>query len=168
MIAPAAWTAVIPKLFKLELYGFLATDFPSSSTGSTRIPVALQIRSWEPKEEKYLSGEQISTINARRDERRAARREVEQALKDMDDVDAHELLKGEAEDRPKEKKRIKPVVATDSPISIKADSRKSREGTAASGTSRRSASPSKKILTPEEVGVQTPTVTDSSRRKPLD
>lgn len=169
IITPAAWTSLIPRLFTLEQYGVYPTDFPSSSSSARRIPVSLQIRSWEPKKLEYLTEEQQATLNERREARREARRQIEAALKALDDIELFELAKGDKgeENKVKEKKRIKPMTSAPTPVDVNAIpdhvqmspaqsmGRKSREGTAGSaGGSRRSASPIKKVLTAEEVSFE--------------
>lgn len=139
---------MIPKLFTLEQYGVLLSDLPSSTK---RVPVALHIRAWEPKDQTYFTDEQRTILKDRREARIEARRQIEAALKALDDVELFELVKGEEK---KDKKRIKPTPTDVNVQSSPAPSmdRKSREGTACSATgSRRSASPVKKALTAEEV-----------------
>lgn len=109
---------MVDGIFTLVQYGVQPTDFPSSSSGTRRIPAALTSRCWEVRDE-YLSAEQLAILAPRREERRAARTEVERVLKGLDDIELLELLQ------------------TDK----RKDSPRTREGTAASATSRRSATP---------------------------
>lgn len=171
---------MISQLFTLEQYGVLPTDFPSSSSSTRRIPVALQIRSWEPKKLEYLTEEQKVTLKERKEIRTEARRQIEAELKALDDIELFELAKGDKGDKgdktekneegKKEKKRIKPMTTAAPPTMVDVNAipshvqsspvqslgRKSREGTAGSASgSRRSASPVKKVLTPEEVSIVT-------------
>ena len=98
-------TPLIPKLFTLVHYGLLPGDFPSSSTSSNvKIPAGLQIRRWEAVEpEKYFPSEHLDAVNARKAERSRVREECVRILKDMDDIEAYDLVKGEKEDK-KERK----------------------------------------------------------------
>jgi hypothetical protein len=98
-------TPLIPKLFTLTHYGLLPGDFPSSSTSSnTKIPAGLQIRRWEANEpEKYFPTEHLDAVNARKAERLRVREECVRILRNMDDIEAHDLVKGDKEDK-KEKK----------------------------------------------------------------
>jgi hypothetical protein len=86
-------------------YGLLPGDFPSSSTSSNiKIPAGLQIRRWEAVEpEKHFPSEHLDAVNARKAERSRVREECVKILKDMDDIEAYDLVKGEKEDK-KERK----------------------------------------------------------------
>ena len=94
-------TPLIPKLFTLTHYGLLPGDFPSSSTSSnTKIPAGLQIRRWESIEpEKYIPSEHLDAVNSRRAERLRVREECVRLLKAMDDIEVHDLVKGDGKER---------------------------------------------------------------------
>lgn len=146
-----AVSALIPKLFQLQHYGYLPTDFPSSSSSVPKIPASLQIRRWEAiNPEAYFSAEQCQTLKQRQAERVAARQECLRLLAAMDDVERWELVKGDGKDKGESKEEVPglPASLTQSPSVL----RRSRENTAGTANSRRSASPVKKgKLTPEEV-----------------
>jgi hypothetical protein len=115
--------SLIPKIFSLQSYGFLPSDFPSSSTTTVKIPAALQIRRWEAIEpEKWFTPEQCVTLEQRKTERQAARTECLRILGEMDDVEKWELLKGESKES-KEKPEIKVDV---SPYRFGRSSRRNR------------------------------------------
>jgi hypothetical protein len=92
---------LISKLFNLTHYGLLPGDFPSSSTSSNvKIPASLQIRRWEAIEpEKYIPAEHLDAVNSRKAERVRVREECVRILKEMDDVEAHDLVKGDGKER---------------------------------------------------------------------
>lgn len=118
---------LVPKLFTQKQYGFTAADF---NVAASKFPAGLQIRCWEANDlEKYFPADRIDDLKARRIERERAREECEHMLFAMSDADKAALLEGKLDDAPGQKKQ---------------DSRKSREATAATDSSRRSASPSKK------------------------
>ncbi|OCF43387.1 hypothetical protein I317_02827 [Kwoniella heveanensis CBS 569] len=153
-----AMDALIPKIFTLKQYGFVASDFsPSSST--TKVPAALQIRCWEVTDmQKYLPSDQLESLLGRRTERENARKECLKILDGLDDVEKLELIKGDKGEKaekpakePKEK-AIKSEKADQVEESPRVSRRKDREGTANTVESRgRSASPVKKSkMTPEE------------------
>ncbi|KAK8861567.1 hypothetical protein IAR55_002389 [Kwoniella newhampshirensis] len=173
-----ALAPIIPKLFTLRQYGFIPSDFtPSTSSSSTKIPSALQIRCWEANDlEKFYAIDQVDTLLARRREREVARERCVQILRGLDDIEKLELVKGdkldkgekvEKPDRPEKIAKVDRVETVESGTpskdvkqrktkeieeSPRADGRrKSREGTANTVDSRRSASPTKKAkMTPEE------------------
>lgn len=92
---------LIPKLFKLTHYGLLPGDFPSSSTSSNiKIPASLQIRRWEAIElERYIPAEHLDAANSRKAERVRVREECVRILKEMDDIEAYDLVKGDGKER---------------------------------------------------------------------
>ena len=92
---------LIPKLFTLTHYGLLPGDFPSSSTSSNiKIPSGLQIRRWEAIEpEKYIPAEHLDAATSRKAERVRVREECVRILKEMDDIEAYELVKGDGKER---------------------------------------------------------------------
>jgi hypothetical protein len=92
---------LIPKLFTLTHYGLQPGDFPSSSTSSNvRIPAGLQIRRWEATEpEKYIPSEHLDAVNTRKAERVRVREECVKILKEMDVIEAHELVKGDGKEK---------------------------------------------------------------------
>jgi len=92
---------LIPKLFTLTHYGLLPGDFPSSSTSSNiKIPAGLQIRRWEAIEpEKYIPAEHLDAATSRKAERVRVREECVRILKEMDDIEAYELVKGDGKER---------------------------------------------------------------------
>lgn len=88
--------AVIPKLFTQVDYGFLPSDFGPT----VKVPAAFQIRCWEVKEPaKYLTPEQCEAVAKRKAERQQIRRECVKILKQMDDTEKLDLLKGEKSDK---------------------------------------------------------------------
>lgn len=100
IISNDVWTALIPRLFTLKQYGFLACDFPSTSGGPRKFPAGLQIRCWEARDpERYFTLEQREVVLERQKEREAARSEVLAILKTMDDVEILELLKTDKADK---------------------------------------------------------------------
>ncbi|WWD16524.1 hypothetical protein CI109_100951 [Kwoniella shandongensis] len=176
-----ALAPLIPRLFTLRQYGFTPSDFsPSASSSSTKIPAALQIRCWEANDlQKYYPAEQEEVLLARRQEREQARERCLQILDGLDDIEKLELVKGDKLD--KGEKAVKTEKAEKAEKAVKVEKvdksetgtpvkeakqrktkdtdespraegrRKSREGTANTVDSRRSASPTKKAkMTPEE------------------
>ncbi|WVQ93405.1 hypothetical protein IAU59_000475 [Kwoniella sp. CBS 9459] len=150
--------ALIPKLFTLKQYGFIASDFsPSSST--TKVPAALQIRCWEVTDmQKYLPSDQLDSLLNRQKERDQAREACLKILDGLDDIEKLELIKGDKSEKgekpakePKEK-AVKSEKAEEVEDSPRISRRKDREDTANTVESRgRSASPTKKSkMTPEE------------------
>ncbi|KAK4683630.1 hypothetical protein P7C73_g6605, partial [Tremellales sp. Uapishka_1] len=157
---------LVQKLFTLRQFGFMASDYAPAS--STKIPAALQIRSWEANDiDAYFPEDQREIVKSRRQEREAARLECLKMLERMDDVEKLELFKGDKGDKGdkekvkvEEKERTKmPEVSNSIAIPLIEQSsptvdmpRGSREGTAnTAGSSRRSMSPTKKgKMTPEE------------------
>lgn len=126
-LSPELLSPLVSKLFTQKHYGFTAADF---NVAASRFPAGLQIRCWEANDlEKYFPADRIADLKARRLERERAREECEYMLFAMSDADKAALLEGKLEDAPGTKKT---------------DSRTSREATAATDSSRRSVSPSKK------------------------
>ncbi len=111
-------------LFEQRHYGFLPTDFPSSSSSTQRVPASLQIKCWEVKDlAKWFSEPFLSGYQARRAEREAVRAEVERMLGDMDDIEKMDMVKGDKGDRadkpekpskPAKKPKVTPVTSTPS------------------------------------------------------
>jgi len=103
LIQPDAVKPLISKLLHQQNYGFQPTDFASTSTNTVKVPVALQIRAWEPIEStRWLSAEQTELLAQRKAERIQAREEVIKLLEGMDDVEKMELL-----DKEKKEKTVK-------------------------------------------------------------
>lgn len=89
-------------------YGLLPGDFPSSSTSSNiKIPAGLQIRRWEAIDAgKYIPSEYLDAVHARKAERARVREECVRLLKEMDDVEAHDLVKVDAKERKTQESKV--------------------------------------------------------------
>lgn len=131
----------------------MPSDFGSSSS---KFPAGLQIRCWEATDlDKYFPADKVPDLIERRTERENARKACEAILEGLDDIERQELFKGDK--ATKDTTKEADVVAIPSPVKgmpspLKDRGRQSREGTAATDSSRRSASPTKKSkMTPEEV-----------------
>lgn len=126
-LTPELLTPLVSKLFTQKQYGFTGADF---NVAASKFPAGLQIRCWEANDiEKHFPADRIADLKARRVERERAREECEHMLFAMSDADKAALLEGKLDDVPGQKKQ---------------ESRVSRETTAGTDSSRRSASPTKK------------------------
>ncbi|KAL7419567.1 hypothetical protein Q5752_005479 [Cryptotrichosporon argae] len=86
-----AISALIPSLFQQASYGVTLADVGSS----TKIPVALQGRVWEAKDDKWWGEEQRAEVVRRREEREAARKEVRTLLAGMSEDERRALVKAD-------------------------------------------------------------------------
>ncbi|ORY24369.1 hypothetical protein BCR39DRAFT_546875 [Naematelia encephala] len=143
---PDTWfSSLIPSLFDQVDYGYTPSSFAPFNI-TTKLPTSLQSKFWEAREaDRWFTSEQVAILDERRKERERAREECLKLLDALDDVEKLELLTGEA----KEIRVMKPDEPTDYQPLV--EQRMSREGTANTTDSRRSASPTRKSkLTPEE------------------
>lgn len=137
------------------------------------MPAALQLKYWEVQTpEKYFTKDQLELVLTRRKEREKARADIERQLAGLDDLEKWDLIKGDKADKGEKGKKetgtkkdatgskeggveragLGSVHAVAEEVDPTRARRKSREGTASTIDSRRSASPVKKSkMTPEEV-----------------
>lgn len=136
------------QLFSLTQYGFTAADFG----GGARFPAGLQIRVWEANDvNKYFPAENVAYVLDRRAERQRAREECIRLLAAMDDLEKHELFKGDkGKDEPAPVPAPAPARALSAP--------RSRDVTPAAGagagapSSCATPSPTKRVKSAEDVG----------------